>query len=238
MKQPGEEHGGVAMKDGRAYFTGITATDLAGDVTTQTREALANVEARLSDAGMTRRQILVVHIWLSDMALFQAMTSVWNEWVDADDPPSRSCVSGQPAMPGALLEVDVTACVSNSDSDIQAIERYAIVKGPGRPTMCLGIAAGDWFTVCMIAPDCSVGVAGQTQQLLGLFDDFLKQAGTDKSRLASAEIWLKNLDDTAIVEPIWQKWAAPAEASPSVRFVRADMAQPAMLIEIRITASR
>ncbi len=93
------------------YLAGITAQDLSGDVAAQTREVLAKIDALLAKAGTNKRNVLTTQIWLSDMALFREMNAVWNDWVDAEIPPSRACVSGELYCPDALVEIVVTAVI-------------------------------------------------------------------------------------------------------------------------------
>lgn len=225
------------LSDERATFFGITAHDLSGAIFSQTHEALANVEGRLAEIGANRSHLLVVHIWLSDMSLFQHMTAVWNAWIGSDEPPSRSCVSAKSATSGALLEIAAKAAVPDSRHGTQPIERFGMVRGNGRPTMCLGLAYGDWFTVCLIAPDCSVDIADQTCQILRTFDEYLAAVGSDRTAVQTAEIWIKAWQDVATVKRLWGEWLDSSNR-PNTKIMRADMAKPEMLIEIRITASR
>ena len=171
------------------------------------------------------------------MMLFEEMTALWNAWIGTEEPPSRSCVSGSSLRPGALVEVVATASIPEPETGSQSIERFGIIRGAGRPTICLGLAYKDWFTVCTLASDCSADITGQTDQILQTFDRFLAQAGTDKSNLLTMEIWLKRMSDCATVQDVLMNWL-PADQLPAGSCVRADMARPEMLIEIRITASR
>ena len=43
------------------------------------------------------------------MALFRDMNSVWNDWVDPQNPPCRACVRADLARPEVLVEIMVTA---------------------------------------------------------------------------------------------------------------------------------
>ena len=43
------------------------------------------------------------------MALFAEMNSVWNAWVDPQNPPARACVKADMARPEVLVEIMVTA---------------------------------------------------------------------------------------------------------------------------------
>ena len=221
----------------RVFFSGIAGTQEAGGIAEQTRMALDILNARLTEAGSNRRSLLTVHIWLQDMVLFREMTAVWNDWIGADAPPSRSCVSGGSLQPGSLIQIVATASIADSEQDDALIERYGVVRGQGRPTMCLGLACGDWFTVCTLASDCSQDITGQTNQILRDFDAFLAEAGTDKSKILTMDIWLKRVSDSAAVNEVLMSWLSPGHL-PSCSCVRADMARPEMLIEIRITATR
>lgn len=218
-------------------FSGISPRNQQADITEQTRDVLEQLDARLAQAGTDRSALLTVHIWLRDMALFQDMTAVWNDWIGPEAPPSRSCVSGGSLDPNALVEIVATAAAPAQTQSDNAIERYGLVRGEGSPTMCLGLAYRDWFTVCTLAPDCSEDIAGQTQQVLRLFDTFLEEAGTNKSNILTMDIWLKRLSDKAVVDDTLAAWLALGHL-PSGSCVRADMARPEMLIEIRITTQR
>ena len=115
--------------ENRLFFSGITAQERLDDITDQTRSALDILDARLRDAGTDRRSLLTVHIWLKDMALFQKMTAVWNDWIGDQDPPSRSCVSGGSVQPDALVQVVATAAMPGSAQATAAIERFGLVRG-------------------------------------------------------------------------------------------------------------
>ena len=92
-------------------LSGVTARDLGGDVAAQTRDALAQVEALLAEGGSDRDHVLMVHVWLSDMTRFQDMNAVWNDWVDPQRPPARTCVSGELFHPDCRVEIQVMATV-------------------------------------------------------------------------------------------------------------------------------
>jgi enamine deaminase RidA (YjgF/YER057c/UK114 family) len=93
------------------YLAGLTARDLGGDVTAQMREVLSAIDGLLAEAGTDKYKILTAQVWLRDMALFSEMNAVWNAWVDAENPPSRACVSGELYCPEALVEIVITAVI-------------------------------------------------------------------------------------------------------------------------------
>lgn len=229
---------GTSITSGdRIFLAAITGDEQSGGIGAQTRAALAALDARLDEAGVDRRSLLTVHIWLADMALFQEMTAVWNGWIGNDEPPSRSCVSAGALQPGALIQVVATAASPAANMANIPIDRYGLVRGTGRPTMCLALAHGNWFTVCTLASDCSQDITGQTRQILADFDRFLGEAGTERSKVLTVDLWLERMSDREAVEDVMAEWL-DRDQLPAGSCVRADMARPEMLIEIRITAAR
>ncbi len=117
------------------------------------------------------------------------------------------------------------------------IDRYGPVKGPGRPTMSLGIAHGDWISICTTARNRPANAEDQTRQIFAAFDGYLAEAGTDKSKLLTAQVWLRDMADYDAMNAAWNDWIDPANP-PTRSCMRADMARPDTLVEIRITAVR
>ena len=79
------------------------------DITTQTREVLACIEASLAKAGSDTTRLLHVTLYLPDMADYDAMNAVWDAWVPEGTAPSRACIQGGLANPGWRIEAVVTA---------------------------------------------------------------------------------------------------------------------------------
>jgi len=96
------EHGGVV------YVSGIVP-EPTGDIKAQTAQVLERIDAALSGAGTDKSKLLKAEIWISDMALFADMNSVWNSWVDPKNPPVRACVRADMYRPEILVEIMVTA---------------------------------------------------------------------------------------------------------------------------------
>ena len=118
-----------------------------------------------------------------------------------------------------------------------AIERYGLIHGPGRPSICLGLAHGGWVTACCTAPDRSAGIEGQTRQVLEILESYLAEAGTGKSSLLTGQVWLKDMRDYDVVNEVWNAWIDP-DNPPARSCVSANMSKPESLIEIRVTAAR
>jgi enamine deaminase RidA (YjgF/YER057c/UK114 family) len=55
--------------------------------------------------------LLSVTIYLSDMRRFDELNSIWDPWLDRDDPPARACVDAGMARPGFEVEMTAIAAV-------------------------------------------------------------------------------------------------------------------------------
>lgn len=79
------------------------------DVVAQTKTALAEIDRLLAAAGSDKSKILNATIWLADIANFGAMNSVWDAWVDKDNPPARATSEAKLATSAYLVEIVVVA---------------------------------------------------------------------------------------------------------------------------------
>ncbi|NDW34635.1 RidA family protein [Salipiger sp. PrR007] len=89
----------------------------------------------------------------------------------------------------------------------------------------------------MTAEDRSLDIAGQTKQTLEKIEGYLEKAGTDKSRILTAQIWIKDLErDFAAMNEVWNAWTAP-NAAPTRATAQCEMGAPDVLVEIIVTAA-
>lgn len=79
-------------------------------------------------------------------------------------------------------------------------------------------------------------VADQTRTILGKIDSLLERAGSDKSKILQAVIWLASMDDFAEMNGVWDAWVSPANA-PARACGEAKLAAPGLLVEIIIVAA-
>ncbi len=79
------------------------------DVIAQTKTALAEIDRLLAAAGSDKSRILNATIWLADIASFGAMNSVWDAWVDKDNPPARATSEAKLATSAYLVEIVIVA---------------------------------------------------------------------------------------------------------------------------------
>jgi enamine deaminase RidA (YjgF/YER057c/UK114 family) len=87
------------------------------------------------------------------------------------------------------------------------------------------------------ADDHSLDVKGQTRQILAKIDALLAEAGTDKSKLLSANIWLTDIGTWSQMNEVWDAWVAPGNA-PARATVEAKLARPGLKVEIMVQAAR
>lgn len=80
-------------------------------------------------------------------------------------------------------------------------------------------------------------VAEQTRDVLATIDRLLTEAGTDKSRLLSATIWLSDIATFDQMNGVWDAWVAPGNP-PARACVEARLASPQYTVEIMVTAAR
>jgi len=77
----------------------------------------------------------------------------------------------------------------------------------------------------------------QTQDVLKSIDGYLAQAGTDKSKLLSANIWITDMATFSEMNAVWDAWVAPGH-TPARATVEAKLAAPQYKVEIMVTAAR
>jgi enamine deaminase RidA (YjgF/YER057c/UK114 family) len=87
-----------------------------------------------------------------------------------------------------------------------------------------------------VAGDASQDIAGQTQQVLAAIDALLARAGSDKSKVLRAQIFLVDLKDFTAMNAVWERWVVPGH-TPARATVQAALAKPEWKIEIVITAA-
>jgi enamine deaminase RidA (YjgF/YER057c/UK114 family) len=97
----------AVVRGDTVYLCGVTP-DAQGDIRAQTRQVLERIDALLAKAGTDKSKLLTAQIWIADMALFDGLNAVWNEWVDRANPPARACVRAE-LVRGCLVEIMVTA---------------------------------------------------------------------------------------------------------------------------------
>ncbi|MBB3949776.1 RidA family protein [Aureimonas jatrophae] len=80
-------------------------------------------------------------------------------------------------------------------------------------------------------------VTQQTVTVLERVDALLAAAGTDKSKLLQATIWLADMNDFGAMNAVWDAWVDPAN-TPARATGESKLAAPDYLVEIIVVAAR
>lgn len=102
----------TVVHNGVVYLAGQLANQHNGDIKTQTRETLANIDKLLEEVGSHKTKIITVTIYLADIdAHFDQMNEVWEDWVASGHEPARACVQAAMFKTSLLVEMSVIAAV-------------------------------------------------------------------------------------------------------------------------------
>jgi enamine deaminase RidA (YjgF/YER057c/UK114 family) len=101
----------MAVHNGTAYLAGQVAADATQDIAGQTRQVLAAIDALLARAGTDKTRLVMVQIFLADLADFAAMNAVWEAWVAAGHAPPRATVQAKLAKPEWKVEMVAVAAL-------------------------------------------------------------------------------------------------------------------------------
>jgi enamine deaminase RidA (YjgF/YER057c/UK114 family) len=112
------------------------------------------------------------------------------------------------------------------------IQRFDV--GPRMSEMA--VHNGTVYLAGQVAADGSQDISGQTRQVLDAIDALLARAGSDKSKILRAQIFLKDLGDFAAMNAVWEGWVVPGHTPPRAT-VQAHLAKPEWKIEIVVTAA-
>ena len=96
-------------------------------------------------------------------------------------------------------------------------------------------ANGFVFTAGVIPTDLSRDVEGQTAEVLTEIDRLLSLAGTDKSKVVQATVWLNDIRHRDGMNKAWGAWLGGKD-SPARACVEAKVIDPRMLVEISVVA--
>ena len=88
----------------------------------------------------------------------------------------------------------------------------------------------------LVGADFDADVKEQTASILSKIDGLLATAGTDKTKLLKANIWLSDISTWADMNEVWTGWVADG-ATPARATVEAKLAHPKVKVEIMVEAA-
>ncbi len=113
----GPRYSEMALHNGTLYLSGQVPDDATQDIQGQTQQVLDMIDRLLVRAGTDRRHLLMVQIYLADLADYDGMNAVWDLWVPDGQAPPRATVQARLARPEWRIEVVATAAVPNASGE-------------------------------------------------------------------------------------------------------------------------
>lgn len=104
----GQEVGGFIFLSGQLPIDPATGAFPEGGIEAQTRQSLLNIQAILSEAGLSLSNVVKTTVFLSDIADFGAMNGVYSQFFTAPY-PARSAFAVKDLPKGALVEIECIA---------------------------------------------------------------------------------------------------------------------------------
>jgi enamine deaminase RidA (YjgF/YER057c/UK114 family) len=98
-------------------------------------------------------------------------------------------------------------------------------------------ANGFVFTAGVVADDIGQDAKGQTVQILAEIDRLLGLAGTDKTKVVSATIWVSDIRLRDAMNEAWNAWTG-GQNLPGRACIEAKLADPRALVEIAVIATK
>ncbi len=113
-----------------------------------------------------------------------------------------------------------------------SIQRFHV----GKRLSDMVVHAGTIYLAGQVADTPAKDITGQTEEVLAAIDRLLQEAGSDKTKILSAQIFLPDMADFAAMNAVWEKWVAPGHA-PARATIEAKLANPAYKVEVMAIAA-
>ncbi|WP_046868223.1 RidA family protein [Microvirga massiliensis] len=113
-----------------------------------------------------------------------------------------------------------------------SIQRSGTNKRLSKLVVHRGIA----YLAGQVADNLEADISVQTRETLAKIDTLLAEAGTDKTRILSAQIWLASMEDAPKMNAVWEAWM-PEGSAPARATVGAPLATARHLVEIKVVAA-
>ena len=114
----------------------------------------------------------------------------------------------------------------------------SITRHESGPILSLAVEnAGVVYLAGIVPKNLKNDIKGQTAEVLAEIDRLLAKAGTSKSKVLAAHIWVTDIRNRALMNEVWTAWVDPKNL-PVRACVEAKLADPACLVEIMVTAAK
>jgi enamine deaminase RidA (YjgF/YER057c/UK114 family) len=114
-----------------------------------------------------------------------------------------------------------------------SIQRFHV----GKRLSEMAIHGDTIYLAGQVAEDSSLDITGQTKQILAAIDRLLGEAGSDKTKILSATIYITDMANFPSMNVVWDAWVVQGHTPPRAT-VQAQLANPAYKVEIQIIAAK
>ena len=108
---PGVKAGDSVYVAGQVSMDPVSGEPKLGDIKSETRQALSNVQAILAGCGASLSQVVRCGVYLTNAADFQAMNEVYAEFFTEGKPARTTIIVAALPLPNAKVEVDAIAYI-------------------------------------------------------------------------------------------------------------------------------
>ena len=106
----------------------------------------------------------------------------------------------------------------------------------GKRLSDMAVHHGVAYLAGQVPDDTTQDITGQTAQVLATIDKLLAEAGTDKTKILMAQIFVSNMKEFDGMNKAWDAWVAEGNAPPRAT-IEARLANPDYKVEIVVTAA-
>lgn len=106
----------------------------------------------------------------------------------------------------------------------------------GKRVSEIAVHNGTVYLAGQVPDDASKDIVGQTEEVLGMIDRLLAEAGSSKSQILTVTIYLADMADFEGMNTVWDSWVDQSNAPPRAT-VQALLAHPDWRIEVLVTAA-
>jgi 2-iminobutanoate/2-iminopropanoate deaminase len=218
------------------YLSGVTPT-VGGDVPTQTRNILEQVQQSLASAGSSLDRVVSVLVFIRAASDFGAMNDVYRTFWRGDF-PTRTTIVVDLSRPEALVEMSLVAASAGADRTIvhprdwvPSPSPYSYALRTGDTLFLSGLVSRNGRDNSVVTGD----VGQQTRVILDNAGELLHAAGLSHANIVSSRVYLPDAGSFAAMNDAYRTYfpsAPPARAT-----IRAALAGPQYAVEITVIAS-
>lgn len=115
---------------------------------------------------------------------------------------------------------------------MSSIKRFNVEKRLSDMAVYNGVA----YLAGQVPDDAALDITGQTAQVLATIDRLLAEAGTDKTQILMAQIFVANIKEFDGMNKAWDAWVADGQSPPRAT-IESRLANPDYKVEIVVTAA-